>query len=155
TSGGWVPWKWGNHTLSPVGMRELELAISPQFARLSEAGSSRPSRELVRQAYNSAIRDGRFEQYGALGWRNTRPGPTLASQLGLQGSDAHAVIQSAVAKKLERVGVTDISHARVIRTQSGLVIEYMEDGETKHATADMAYLRQVASNYVARRRSGS
>lgn len=153
TSSGWAPWKWGNYTLNEQGKRDLRRSIYGQVA--ARAGtSSRSVEDLTRQAYNTAIREGRFEQYGVFGWANSGPTTPVSKVLGLQSKDAHTVVQGAILKALSRVGVEDADGVSVVRTTSGLAILHDDgSGAPVRSFVTNGELRAYANNYVKTKRN--
>lgn len=151
-SGGIMPWNWNNHTLNPQGAAALRNLLYDNAAGRA-ATSTRPTRTLVRQGYQQAVREGRFEQYGVFGWSNGKGTKPLGKMLGLQEGDAHAVIQARIAKQLQRVGVDDLDSVGVIRTANRLVITYDDDeGSTKTAVLSLADLQATAQTYIKNKR---
>lgn len=65
-SGGIMPWNWGGHTLNGPGASALRSVIYGSTASRAST-STRPMPTLVKQGYQQAKREGRFEQYGVFG----------------------------------------------------------------------------------------
>lgn len=152
TSSGWLPWKWGNYTLNDQGRRELRRALRDPVAARA-ASSSRDVPALLQQQYRTAIREGRFEQYGVFGWANSGANTPLSQALGLQSQDAHRVVQGAILQQLRKVGVDDADSVSVIRTRSGLVLTSdTGDGAPQRTFITMPELRAYAQNYVSGKR---
>ena len=154
-SGGIMPWNWGGYTLNDQGAKALRGVIYNGVAGRS-ATSNRPTADLVRQGYQAAVREGRFEQYGVFGWANGKGTQPLSQKLGLQGDDAHKVVQTRILQQLRKIGVEDLERVDVLRTRTGLVITYMdEDGGSKTTTLGYSDLQVAARNYVTNKRKGN
>lgn len=142
------PWRWQNYTLNEQGQRELRRTLYGAVASRAST-SSRSVEELTRQAYNSAIADGRFEQYGVFGWSNGRRMQPISGMLGLQANDAHRVVGGTISQALERLGVDDTDRVSVIRVASGLALTYEGgDGFPQTGFVSNDELQEAADKYV-------
>ncbi len=147
------PSKWGNTQLTKTSRQALGFAIGGEFAVLAQ-NSDRPTPELAKQAYTTALTNGRWEQYGEIGWANTRPGPTIGSVIGLKGKEAAGVVNALIKNKLGTIGITDMEGVRVIRTGNNLTVQSLVDGVTKHTIIPESLLKLTAQKFIERKRSG-
>lgn len=141
------PTTWGNYTPTETTKGLLAEAIGSNFAVLAQH-SGRPTPELAKQAYTQAVNNGTWEQYGTIGWGNTRPGQTLAGALGLKPKDAATAIPDLLLTNLRKVGVDTLEGAEVLRVGDGLWVTSLIDGETKHVTISGAYLKAYRDKYL-------
>lgn len=148
----WVnPLKWGNYTLTGVSQNQLVQALTDEYARIAEFSPRDPD-QMAQQAFNQATNSGRWEQYGHIGWLNTKGGKTIGQALGLHGMDAAVVVEENIKAALGQVGIKSLDSVRVIRTDNNLTMQFEKDGVVGFATLPFSMLQQKAAGYVARRR---
>lgn len=127
------PMTYGNQPLNAAGRADLERTLSDDYARASQV-SPRPPEDLAEDAYNQAIRSGRFEKYGKLGWTNATSTQTVGDWLGLKPKEADSVVTGAFTERLAAVGHNSLDDVRIIRTSVGLTAEYRTDTGPKYVT---------------------
>jgi len=95
----------GRPTLNTSGSQELSNLLAREVAQDAKfAGGNLSKDTLLKGAYDRAINNGSFEQYGRLGWSN-RPGTTpLYRLMGMQQEEASQIVESAINTHLKRVG---------------------------------------------------
>lgn len=155
-SSSWLPTDLGGvQTLNPAGQKALTWALTDDFTRLQQFQPGTPE-QLAKQAYGLAINSGRFERYGKLGWANAKTGKPISELIGLKGRDADEVITAAAVARAQQVGGSGIGaeDLRIIRAGNNLLVQFEVNGVTKHAVADINYLKATATGFAERRRSG-
>lgn len=147
------PMSWGNYTLTDTSQSALASVIGDEFARLAQH-SDRPTPELAQQAYTLAVNNGRWEQYGELGWANAQPGTPLAAALGVKPKDAAEVIPGVIREALGTIGVSGFEGVKVYRTGTSALVEVLRDGVTQWVAVAGADFKEAADKRVQGIRDG-